>query len=166
MRPIDTSDTPGRQVRALWLAAGLATLLAAAMPAAADVYKWLDPQGHTHYSDRPPPADAKLLSVEPGAGTHHAERAPPPAAPTAAAPAPASAADAARLKQQVDADVASTRAAQCKAAQERYQNYVGSRRIFKEGANQERIYLSDAEAETERLNARRAVAELCGDAER
>ena len=54
-----------RSGRVLWLAA---TLTLVALPALADVYKWLDVQGNIHYSDRPPPADAKLLSVEAARG--------------------------------------------------------------------------------------------------
>jgi hypothetical protein len=147
-------------------------LIGASAPALADVYKWVDTQGHVHYSDLPPPGDAKLLSVEAGAGTRHTERPPAPAAaPTPAAPAPAplppgTPKEMARLKQSVDTDVASTRAVQCKAAQDRYQGYVNSRRIFREGANKERVYLTDAEADSERINARREVEELCGDAPR
>ncbi len=173
MRPIDPCHASGRPrlTRALWLTTAVVLLVGVATPVLADVYKWLDPQGRVHYSDRPPPADAKLLSVESGAGTHHAERAPPApaAAPAlrAAAPAPlppGTPQEMARLKQSVDTDVSATRAAQCKTAQEHYQGYVNSRRIFKEGANKERIYLTDAEADAERVNARRDVEELCGDA--
>jgi hypothetical protein len=153
--------------RPLWLA--LVALAAVAAPAAADVYKWVDASGNIHYTDRPPPSDAKLLSVETGAGTHGPHVVPAPA-PAAAAPAngavplPApNAQEAARLKKGVDADLASTHAEQCKSAQERYQKYINSRRIFREGANNERVYLSDAEADAERVNARREVEELCGD---
>src|SRR5512147_1313366 len=31
----------------------------AAMPAVAETYKWTDAEGKVHYSDRPPPANAK-----------------------------------------------------------------------------------------------------------
>ena len=39
---------------------GLIALLAIAMPAAADIYKWVDETGEVHYSDQPPPPNAKL----------------------------------------------------------------------------------------------------------
>ncbi|MDE3010455.1 MAG: DUF4124 domain-containing protein [Pseudomonadota bacterium] len=35
----------------------------ASVPALADVYKWVDAQGHTHYSDVPPGAGVKSESV-------------------------------------------------------------------------------------------------------
>ena len=58
-------------------------------------------------------------------------------------------------------DIASTRTEQCKAAQDRYQNYVRSRRLYKEGPNKERMYLTDAELETERVNAKREADDVC-----
>lgn len=156
--------------RPLWFALAALVAVAVAAPAGADVYKWMDPSGNVHYTDRPPPNDAKLLSVEPGGGTHSQHAAPAPAPAPAAAPAngavpvpPPTPQEAARLKKGVDADLASTHEAQCKSAQERYQKYINSRRIFREGANNERVYLSDAEADTERVNARREVEEFCGD---
>ncbi len=143
-----------------------------ALPAAAAVYKWVDPQGRIHYSDLPPPPEGKLLSVDTSAQhtTARASEAPRPAQMPAAATVMKSATTgpaaspeaAARLKQTVDNDVSSVRADQCKQAQEKYQNYVRSRRLYKTGANGERIYLTDQELETERLNAKHDVDELCG----
>ncbi|MBS0375908.1 MAG: DUF4124 domain-containing protein [Proteobacteria bacterium] len=159
-----------RPRRALALAAALA-LLAATLPAAAAVYKWVDPQGRIHYSDRPPPPEGKLLSVDTSA-THPSERASAPSpAPRSATPpgpaagpatGPAATPEAmARLKQSVDSDVANARTDQCKQARDKYQTYVQSRRLYKEGPNKERIYLSDQELETERLQAKHEVDELC-----
>ncbi len=167
MHPTVPAPSPSRlrTGRVLWAAAALALV---AVPAFADVYKWLDPQGRIHYTDRPPPPDAKLVSVEAGGGTHSQHAAPPPA-PAAATPGgpqlpPPSPTEAARLKKSVDADVAGARAEQCKTAQEHYQKYVTSRKIFREGPNKERVYLTDAEADLERVSARRDVEELCGAA--
>jgi type IV secretory pathway VirB10-like protein len=170
MRPTVSAPSLSRHRpgRATWIAA--AALAAVALPAFADVYKWIDTAGKLHYTDRPPPADATLVSVEAGGGTH-SQRAAPAPAPVAATPSPGAVSappptpeEAARLRKGVDTDLASTRAAQCKSAQERYQKYITSRRIFREGANKERVYLSDAEADTERVNARREVEDFCADA--
>lgn len=73
--------------------AALLVMLAAALPAEAQVYKWTGPDGRTHYGDRPP-ADAKLKDVRIGLQSHagpaqvdnwteEIRRAPPP---TTAAP--------------------------------------------------------------------------------
>ncbi len=158
--------------RALALAA-MVVLGALALPAAAAVYKWVDPQGRIHYSDRPPPPEGKLLSVDTSVQNALGGRSSEPARPAAQQPAasspsatvagPAASPEAqARAKQEVDADVENAQAEQCKQAQTRYQNYVRSRRLYKEGPNKERIYLSDQEIETERLQAKHDVDELCG----
>lgn len=152
--------------RALAVAA-LVVLGSLALPAAAAVYKWVDPQGRIHYSDRPPPPEGKLLSVDTSSSSNaqsmHARASEPSrSAPPAPVTGPAATPEAvAHLKQTVDSDVANARAGQCKQAQEKYQNYVTSRRLYKEGPNKERIYLSDQELETERLNAKHEVDELC-----
>lgn len=164
--------------RALVLVAVL-VLGSLALPAAAAVYKWVDTQGRIHYSDLPPPPDGKLLSVDTANTTSaaraaHNDRAPEPVSRSAASgttpPAatgplsgPGSNPDAvARLKQAVDADVSDAHADDCKKAQERYQNYVHSRRLYKEGPDKERVYLTDQELETERLQAKHDVDEVCG----
>jgi hypothetical protein len=158
--------------RALAVAA-VVVLGSLAFPAVAAVYKWVDPQGRIHYSDRPPPPEGKLLSVDTSLQHTHADRAEgtrsaaqlPAAASMPSAPATGPAATpeaAARLKQAVDNDVSSARADQCKQAQDKYQTYVRSRRLFKEGPNKERIYLSDEELDTERLQAKHDVDEFCG----
>jgi hypothetical protein len=160
-----------RARRALALTA-LVVLGSLALPAAAAVYKWVDPQGVIHYSDLPPPPEGKLLSVDTSAqhtSTARTSESPRPAQMPAAAamkqattgPA-ASPEAAARLKQTVDNDVSSARADQCKQAQDKYQSYVKSRRLYKTGPNGERIYLTDQELETERLNAKHDVDEFCG----
>jgi hypothetical protein len=160
--------------RASWMLGALCTVLVVgtlcfAPTADANVYKWKDVQGRIHYTDRPPPPDGTLISIEP---TWYARRdgsAPsrataPAATPSSSAPdAPTPAAEAA-LRNAVQNDVANTRTEQCKKAQERYQNYIVSRRLFKEGEKGERIYLTDAELTEARLNAKREMDEACAAA--
>ena len=159
---------PRKAERHVWplLAATLLLALAAvSTPADAAVYKWVDPQGRLHYSDRPPPPEGKLVSVDLTASVHavlNTPQMPPPAAPTPSPRSgPATPEQEARLKQAVDADVDSKRSEECKQAKERYANYVRSRRLYREGPNKERIYLTDAELETERVNARREQEDAC-----
>lgn len=134
-------------------------------PAAANVYKWKDPQGRVHYTDKPPPEGGILISIEPNWYARREGQPPPaqaavrtPAAPEAETLTPGSAA---ALRNAVDSDVANVRTEQCKKAQERYQNYVVSRRLFKEGENGERVYLTDAELAEARVNAKREMDEAC-----
>jgi hypothetical protein len=155
-----------------WMLGGLCTALLVGSlcfspPSAANVYKWKDTQGRVHYTDKPPPADGTLISIEP---TWYSRRdgSPPPAraaasTPTAPPDVQAPAAEAA-LRNAVQNDVANARTEQCKQAQERYQNYVVSRRLFKEGEKGERVYLSDAELTEARLNAKREMDETCAAA--
>ena len=164
------ATTPNERTRRLarraLAAATLVVLGAIALPSLAAVYKWIDPKGEVHYSDRPPPPEGKLLSIDTSAQHNHEHGSEP--APRASAPAPGapnatlSPEAAAKLKQSVDSDVSNARADQCKQAQDKYQNYIHSRRLYKEGPNKERIYLSDQELETERLNAKHEVDEICG----
>ena len=170
MNATPPNERTRRLARRALAAAAFVVLGAVTLPSLAAVYKWIDPKGEIHYSDRPPPPEGKLLSIDTNAqrgherGSEPAPRAsaPGPSAAPGAPNAPLSAEAAAKLKQSVDSDVSNARADQCKQAQDKYQNYIHSRRLFKEGPNKERIYLSDQELETERLNAKHEVDELCG----
>ncbi|MCZ8130131.1 MAG: DUF4124 domain-containing protein [Steroidobacteraceae bacterium] len=165
------------RARAGAVACGTLAVLAgtlAYVPAAdATVYKWRDTRGMVHYTDRPPPPDGTLISIETtyfGRRTGDAARAPAPrapatpAAPSAPEPDRLSPNAQAQLRNQVQNDLANVRTEQCKEAQERYDNYIRSRRLFREGPNKERIYLTDGELEAARLNAKREVDEACAAA--
>lgn len=173
---MDPTRTPGgrRSAARIALACGVAAVLTCAwLSASADteVYKWIDPQGRIHYTDRPPPAEGKLLSMEAAPGSHHAPGSAPTPAPaarsvapsSASAPAPAPGNDTVTPKQReaVANDVANAHVEQCKAATERYNNYIRAHHLYREGPNQERIYLTEAELEAERLNAKREFDEAC-----
>jgi hypothetical protein len=155
--------------------AGAALLVAAGAyspPAAANVYEWKDAQNQVHYTDRPPPPGATLVSIRPsysalkrptGESSGNSES-PRPAAPRAAEPGADSRPQS--IRTQVQQDVANKRAEQCQQAQERYKKYIESRRLFREGANGERVYLSDQELEEARVNAKREVDATCAEAPR
>lgn len=158
--------TPSRRTTSRALAALIAVL--AAPLALATIYKWSDADGAIHYTDRPPPAGAKLIAVEDASVQRERAPRPIPVAPvaggttgTAGSPAPTTGNEA-KLKQAVAQDVAKASEQACKDAQQRYSNYIASRRLYREGPNKERVYLSETELETERLNARREVDDVCG----
>lgn len=150
---------------------------AAATAARADVYRSVDAQGHVQYSDTPTPG-AELVRVQRGGltGTSSLNSAPTPASSAApgertqpAAPAPASNAisaqadiDKQNAQKAVQQDVEQTRADQCKKATDDYQASLAARRIYRTGPNGERDYLTDDEAEQQRVTLRQAMQSACG----
>jgi Domain of unknown function (DUF4124) len=133
--------------------------LACGLTAEADVWKYVDPQGQVQYSDQWVPG-SQLIKGE------HIH----PISPTSD--------DSKKLKdasdkiseqlaqqaaqQAVQKDVAATRSEQCKQARDHYQKTIEARRIFRTGKDGEREYLSDDEADQERLRARTDMEQVCG----
>jgi hypothetical protein len=141
------------------------------------VYKWVDESGAVHYTDRPPPPGGKLLGVENNMVSHNGaglvdgnttaapqsspqNTAPRSAAPAATRPVPAKTASP-ELKRQVEEDVAAAQADACQVAKERYDRYIHSRRLYREGMDKTQTFLSDAEIDAARLNARAEMEEAC-----
>ena len=60
---MDRSMQPRRYIVLLWIAVLLGPLLAT-LTARADVYKWVDAKGVTHYSDKPPQAGENPQQVQ------------------------------------------------------------------------------------------------------
>jgi hypothetical protein len=143
-----------------------AIAIAIATPVAAQLYKWTDKDGKTHYSDTPPPGqETKSLSV--GSGT------------TTSTPAPASAGaktaverdkeaeaarkagrDAAKKSEDAAKDAAGREEA-CSRAKAAYATYADGGRIHKYNDKGERDYLSDEEIEKERVRSQREMNEAC-----
>jgi hypothetical protein len=134
-------------------------LIGVVSAAHADVYRWTDAQGHVQYSDRWVPGSTQIK------GTSHTPGPPQQTDQQKLASSNASLADQKaqrETEQTVKQDVAASRAEQCKKATADYEKAIQSRRIFKEGKNGEREYLSDPDADAYRaklLNDRKAV---CG----
>ena len=127
----------------------------------ADVWKWVDADGHAQYSDRWVPG-AQLIKSEHGHATSSggfdddsrklAER---------------SAEISAQLDQQaaaraVEKDRTAARNEQCKQAKDHYEKTIQARRIYRTGKDGEREYLSDEEADQQRLQARLDMQQACG----
>ena len=151
-------------LRRLGLALALCCLATAAV--AGTVYKWMDRSGQVHYTDRPPrAADARIIeviqqgTVVADAGSSATEGA-EAAAVSDAAPDTAPDTTSAEMKKAVEADVARTRAEQCKKAQDRYKNYVESYRVYRE-QDGKREYLNAKELDEARLRARQDVDTYC-----
>jgi len=140
-----------------------AALIAWSSLASAVVYKWTDAQGKLQYGDRPP--DGVHAEVVQLLGTHastarNASSTPAQASserPAAANPTPKDAAD----KKAVDQDVAQVKDKQCTDAQDRYKKLIEGRRLYKAGPDGERQFMTSEEIDTERLNAKRDVDQIC-----
>jgi len=155
----------------------LAVLLAgvAAMAAAETVYKWVDGSGQVHYTDLPPrQGDAKVVAVyqqesgvaeddgsgngnyaEEGGGDDNAQ------ASTSSKPRTAEPPVSEEAMAAADADAAKAKVLQCKEAQDRYQRYLDSRRLFRETPDGKRVYLTDQELTEARARAKQAVNDYC-----
>jgi hypothetical protein len=137
------------------------TMLGLASAAHADVYKWTDAHGTVQYSDKWVPGSTLIKTDK--------NHVPPPSAPgapentpAAASPSPSEVAAQQRDQRAVAQDVARTKAEQCKQLQEAYTKAVQSRRMYKDGPNGTREYVSDAEADAFRLKLFNDRKQACG----
>jgi hypothetical protein len=137
----------------------LAALAAVVTAAHADVYKTVDAQGQVHYSDQWSPG-AEIIKGDHSRATSAPEAAPPPAANDhTLAPDPSKSAAA----KQVQSDMEALRAEQCKQLKDQYDKLIHARRIYQppSDASAPRQYLSDADADAERVKTRQAMDEAC-----
>jgi len=133
----------------------------------ADVYRWVDEKGEPHYSDRWVPGSELIKSDKPHPQNPdpNANRAPPPQYQTPAGAQHAAAQQAERANAEaVKQDVAKTKDVQCKQAKERYQKAIEARRIYKPAkeGDTDRAFMSDAETDEYRAQARSDVTLACG----
>lgn len=157
-----------RQVAAVALIMSLA-----AAAAQADVYRSVDAQGHVQYSDTPTPG-AELVHVQHSSSGPSAAST-PPSGNSSGANGSQSVAKANEQSQEtlakqaaqraVQQDEEQTRTDQCAKAKADYEQAIQARRIYKTGANGEREYLTDADAETQRVNLRMQMQNLCGSSQ-
>jgi hypothetical protein len=127
--------------------------------ARADVYRWVDEQGEPHYSDQWVPGSTVIKTTgKAKSSSFDSSSASPPKALTASNTT-SSDSDNSRAVQQ---DMARVRDAQCKAATDRYTKAIESRRVYKTGADGERSYMSDTDADAYREQARKDVQDACG----
>ncbi len=136
------------------------------------VYKWVDATGQVHYTDLPPKqADARILSVSHGHssmddeegsdegdfGDESGDDDAADAASGTSTPEPPVSREAMAAARD---DAARAKVEQCKQAQDRYQKYIESRRLFREEGGK-RVYLSDQELTEARARAKQAVDDYC-----
>jgi hypothetical protein len=136
----------------------LAALAAVVTAAHADVYKTVDAQGQVHYSDQWSPG-AQLIKGDRTRVTPGPESSAPVVNDHTPAPDPSKSAAA----KQVQSDMEALRAEQCKQLKDQYDKLIHARRIYQPGGDSSapRQYLSDAEADAERVKTRQAMDEAC-----
>ena len=138
-----------------WLAAG---------PAAADVYKFKDDQGNVLYTDKPATLPAERLNIQ-------SQKTDTVAVQSRqqdelkrlqdADSANQQAASGARDQQQAAQTSATQKADQCAKARQRYDSYMSSQRLFEQGADGQRRYLSDDELTAARASAKASMDVMC-----
>jgi hypothetical protein len=157
--------------RILCCLAALATVLGTATAnTSADVWRWVDSAGRVHYSDVPVEGAVRVKAAAPRpAGAAPTGNTTGGGAPAAGAP-PTLANQSVAINEQlqgeaaaraVQGDLAKKRAEQCKEATERYDRSIAARRLYRDGKNGERIWLTDAEIEQARVEARRDRDAVC-----
>jgi hypothetical protein len=136
----------------------LAALAAVVTTADADVYKTVDAQGQAHYSDQWSPG-AEVIKGDRSHAPAADSPPPPPANDHTLAPDPAKAAAA----KQVQSDMDALRAEQCKQLKDQYDKLIHARRIYRpsEDSSAPKVYMSDADADAERVKTRQAMDEAC-----
>jgi galactitol-specific phosphotransferase system IIB component len=152
-------------------AAAIAILIGLPLTAAmADVYRSVDSQGHVQYSDTPTPGSqlVHMNNQRSPIRTEASDTATPGSTATSKPPALTQTSTSIhdQLEQEaaeraVQNDLAQTRADQCKKATDAYNASVQARRIFKTGPNGERQFLTDDEADKQRLSNKVAMDEAC-----
>ncbi len=157
--------------RKAWLT-GL--LLALALPAWAQLYKWVDAGGKVHYSDKPPPANAKkeqTLNIrttppEPAAPAGEGQAGEAKPAATALTPAEREM-ESRRRKVEAEQKQQKAEAEQkhmqenCLNAQRRARTYTEAGRIYSVDEKGERVYLDDEARMRNLQDAQQEIAKYC-----
>lgn len=157
------------KIKTTLLYTGLLILSCGSQIAAAQtaVYKTVDEQGTTVFTDRPPvdrPAE-KLNNLTMSVSDNEALDA--EQSEKAEDEKYQQAAEEIRETQQTEdeafqAAVKDQNEAACRAANARLSKYKSARKLYRQRSDGEREYLNDAELDAERAEASRAVDELCG----
>ena len=141
-----------------------AALALAALPVAADVYKFKDDQGNVLYTDKPSTLPAERLNIQ-------SQKTDTVAVQTRAQEEMKRLQDADKASQQTAGQnkdqqqatqlTATQKAEQCGKAKQRYDSYMNSQRLYEQGADGQRRYLSDAELDAARASAKASMDVMC-----
>jgi hypothetical protein len=153
-------ETPGMKP----IATLVAGLLLAGAAVAGDVYVTRDAQGNFIYTDTPQTIPAQKIDVHAANGAQAAgNQSPSSQAPTPAAPQGQTAADTSppAADPQAAKANAADKAKRCSDARQNYQTAMTSFRLYEEGPNGERTYLTSAQIDAARANAKQVMDQFC-----
>lgn len=130
--------------------------------ALAQIHKWTDEDGQVHYSSTPPPQGARALDAPSGEGVSTVSD-----SNTDRGAREAFLRDR-RTKREAEAAAAAERAEaraekarRCAEARKRYAQLTGPERLYRTDENGDRHFLSSAELDAERSDAREQVRQYC-----
>lgn len=129
-----------------------------------EIYKWTDEEGNVHYEDRPTGAATEERmalsyrrtnpsSVQQRVQSHNESV-------TARDEARAAKAEAAKAAEAKAAEAADKQK-KCESYRARLETFVQSRRLYREDADGERVYLDDTETQQARQKVEELIAEHC-----
>lgn len=132
---------------------------------ASEIYKWTDAEGNVHYGDRPTGAASEERLAISSRPTDPARVRALAEERNEARAAEREARAAARDGQPTAEELRAAeeeRARRCETARERLQQFVTSRRLYREDENGERVYLDETETMEARARVQEQVVEYCG----
>jgi len=130
---------------------------------AGDIYKWTDEDGNVHFGDRPIGEQPERLAIQSKPTDPAKVQAMVQARTQAAAKAAEEAAAAepeGPTPEELQAE-ADERAQKCSTYRAQLQQYVTSRRLYREDENGERVYLDEGEMQAAREKVENRVEEFC-----
>lgn len=141
----------------------IACMLAVGLAAGvrADIWKWVDAQGTVHYSDRPVPGAVLVKGHDSASDDSSSEPAGDQKSPDASSQQLTDQLNKEEAARAVQKDEADARAKQCKQATDNYNKLIQARRIYNTDSSGGRQYLSDDQADQERLQARVDMESAC-----
>ncbi len=150
-------------LRTLFMLTAVAAAFAAG-PVAADVYKFKDDQGNVLYTDKPSTLPAERLNIQSQKTDTVAMQARQQEEMKRLQDVDKTnqqAANQNKDQQQASQLTATQKADQCDKARKRYDTYMNSQRLYEQGADGQRRYLSDAELTAARASAKASMDVMC-----
>lgn len=141
-------------------------LVTAGSVQAGQIYKWTDEDGNVHFSDTPVGEDSERVPIQSRptdasrVDARVRSRAEAAARKAEEEAAGQSAQAAGPTEEELQAR-AEERAQKCRTYRDRLQQFVQSRRIYREDENGERVYLSEEEMQEAREQVEKQVQEYC-----